>query len=265
MTNIRLQMVCKKEAQNGRRSGLISIVLAILGFGWCFLLPLSQAEQFSESPPALEISEKQAILRAILSSIDQLEQEVRVKQEELRSPRAEGRREELIQEIKEIGNKLGELRRNFNEIASGVDPAIFSASEEVEINWTKELKELLRPVINELRRLSARPREIDQLRTKIARYREQRLQVEKGLNNIQELAKQTSDPELVSHLLQLQEEWQDVSLRYRLEFPECPFPVLESGDASVERRTGTRRGTDYIQWCPLVSPLSQLLHSLGKP
>jgi len=131
------------------------VVYTLSIYVFCGLLrtvPAGHAQEPAPLPPATQIREKQTTLLDILRSINQLEHELTVKQEELRSPRAEGRHEEVTQHIQEIGVKLARLRKNLNEIASGVDPEAFARQqEELGLDWQKRLLELLSPVLNELR------------------------------------------------------------------------------------------------------------------
>src|SRR5437016_13960924 len=100
-------------------------------------------------------------LLSIHSSIAQLDRDIATTQEELRSPRGEGRRDELTQQIKTLGEKLAQLRENFNEVATGVALQQATAKKaEVEPDWRHRILDLLSPVLNEVRRLTTRPREL---------------------------------------------------------------------------------------------------------
>jgi hypothetical protein len=117
------------------------------------------------------MQEKQTVLLGILHAIEQVEKDLQAQQEELRSRQAEGRQEELTRQIKTIGDKLRLLRDNLNEVASSVELEAFTGKpEDVPLDWQKELLNLLRPALNELARLTARPRELERLRMEIARY-----------------------------------------------------------------------------------------------
>jgi small-conductance mechanosensitive channel len=166
------------------------------------------ALQPSAVPTSPEITGKQAILLGILRSINQLEDELKAKREELRSPQAEGRQDEVVQQIKKIADKLTLMRENLNEVASGVDLDAFSTQADVDPNWQKRLYDLLRPLINELTRLTARPREIEQLRTLIEHHQEQLQIVGKAQDSIGKLLAQRPDSALIPALQQLQNDWE---------------------------------------------------------
>jgi hypothetical protein len=88
---------------HGRAVPLGSVVLLV---GLLLTVSHGSTQGPAESQLPAEIREKQAILLGIQRSIALLEGELQATQEELRSPRGEGRREELTQRIKTFGEKL---------------------------------------------------------------------------------------------------------------------------------------------------------------
>jgi small-conductance mechanosensitive channel len=184
------------------------LLLAWFGAGVSLGMTAQPVQQPAETTPPPEIIEKQTILLDILRSVEQLEHDLKQKQREIRSPQAEGRKEEMLKEIQQLSAKIRTLRDNLNKIASGVDLDAFAQQDQEEIDWKKTALELLHPVINELTRLTARPREIEQLRTRIIRDKEQLRVTEKGLKNITQLLTYQQDPALTAALTQLQHDWE---------------------------------------------------------
>jgi hypothetical protein len=201
--------------QHGCPWRLGSIVLLM---GLLLSLALGSAQEPPENQPPAEIREKQAILLGVQRSIAQLEDELKAKQEELRSPSAEGRQQELLQQIKTISDKLDKLRETLNAVASGVDLQVFSGKpEDLQFDWQRRVLDLLRPLLNEFTRLTARPRELERLRSEIAGYLEQGQVAERAIANIDLFAAHSPDPALSAQLRQIQREWearrQDLSTR----------------------------------------------------
>ena len=89
---------------HGRAVRLGSVVLLV---GLLLTVSHGSTQGPGESQLPAEIREKQAILLGIQRSIAQLEAELQATQEELRSPRGEGHREELTQRIKTWGERKG--------------------------------------------------------------------------------------------------------------------------------------------------------------
>jgi len=173
------------------------------------VLPLAAEPPPAAVSPAAQEPGKRATLLDIVRTIEQLERERAARQEESRSPQAEGRQEEITQQIQAIGEKLRQLRASLNKIASGVNPEIFATKKEVSgLDWQQKPLEFLLPVINELGRLTAHSRDIDRLRSTIASAQERRRWAEQALDNLRTLAAHTTNPVLAPYLQRLQQEWE---------------------------------------------------------
>jgi hypothetical protein len=179
----------------------------VLGLLWS--LAAGQAQPPASVSPAASQPDKRTTLLDIARTIEQLERDRAARQEEPRSPQAEGRQEEITQQIQSIGEKLQRLWASLNEIASGVNPELFAAKkEEPALDWQQKLLEFLEPILNELGRLTAHSRDIDRLQTTIASAQEQCRWAEQALDNLRTLAAHTSNPLLVPYLQRLQQEWE---------------------------------------------------------
>lgn len=119
-------------------------------------------------------------LTRVLAARRQIEADLEALQSELRSDASRGREAEIEGEIRTLSAELAELNRNFAELAAGVDPASVDADQSPEeLELSREVRDLLGPLVNELKRATSRPREIDRLRTEIAE-REKRLELIQG-------------------------------------------------------------------------------------
>jgi hypothetical protein len=166
------------------------------------------AQQPASSAPVEGELEQQDVLLGIIKSISQIEREMQVVQSDLRSPDSEGNRDELRNQLQQQREKLEALRKSFDAMATGVDFSVFNTSAHQDINWQERLLELLRPLINELTRLTAGPREIEQLRTRISNNERQLHAISVGLANIALIVGQVSDETLEARLRQLKSDWE---------------------------------------------------------
>jgi len=158
----------------------------------------SAAAQPSEAPAPGARTES---LESIVRSIRTLNRELAAKQDEMRSLAGEGRRDEITRQIEGIVERVNQLEENFQEIASGIDPEAFVAKHDTTtVDWSKDLQEILSPVVNEVRRLTRRPREIDRLRSGIEEYEGQLLLIEQAKQNVQQHLTTTASPELTQRL-----------------------------------------------------------------
>lgn len=124
-------------------------------------------------------------------------------------------------------------------VASGVDLNVFKKTDQTGIDWQKRVLELLQPVLNELTRLTAGPREIEQLRSAIADYSEQLRVIAKGLDNITQLASHAQDESLSSRLQALKQKWeswrQEVETQLQVTTQQLKQKLDEGGHPVLER------------------------------
>ncbi len=154
-----------------------------------------------------ELANKRDGLLALLRSIRKREAELDQRRADLVNPRYEGRREELEAQVKSLDADLDVMDRRFKELASGVDVDIESRTE-LEFDWTKEVKELLGPAINELKRVTTRPREMDRLRREIDVLGERLKTIEHAQENLNRFLQRFPDPELAVPLGEIVAEWE---------------------------------------------------------
>lgn len=151
---------------------------------------------------------REASLVAVLAARRQVESELRALQAELRSDAADGRQSEIERRIQERATELRNLARSFSELSTGVDPdALDDVDEPVPFELARELRDLLAPLINEVKRATSRPREIDRLRTEIADHEEQLATIERAIARLDAIAKATRDEALAKALATERKDW----------------------------------------------------------
>ncbi len=89
-------------------------------------------------------------------------------------------RDKLRQELTDVGSRVGELERDLEEIATGVELKTFNTRVKMKFDWAEELQDLIGPIVHELRGLTARPRELERLRREVDYYERKRLPAFKG-------------------------------------------------------------------------------------
>ena len=165
----------------------------------------------AEKAMTAELAEdqRQRNLKNIYQSIEQAETELRAKQRELHGIEGEGRQDELTSEIQTLVARLRNLRHDFDQIASGVDSSAFSQrADSAEISWNQEFTDLVRPLLNEMRDLTSRPREIDFLRREIGKFQDRIALTEQATAEIDELRGKVKDQALKTRLDESREVWQ---------------------------------------------------------
>lgn len=144
---------------------------------------------------------REASLVAVLVSRRQAEAELRALQAELQSDAARGRESDLERKVRAIAAELERLNRSFSELATGVDPLSLDAEPEAApFELARELRVLLSPLINELKRATSRPRELDRLRTEIAELESQMKTIDKAIAKLDVVRDASKDTALVKEL-----------------------------------------------------------------
>ena len=102
---------------------------------------------------------REGSLSAVLAARRQVESDLRELQAELRSDAARGRESEIERQIRARSDDLTSLARSFSELATGVDPLSLEVDPEPSgFELSREVRVLLAPLINELKRATSRPR-----------------------------------------------------------------------------------------------------------
>ncbi len=146
--------------------------------------------------------------RESLISIIQSEQKVRESLAKIYSK--EERSEADVREIADLEERLLGLQHNFSEISTGVDLNIIVHEQSVEtMDWSKELLQLLQPLLNEIRRVTSKPREIDHIRTTIEDLKLKIATSNVALDNLQKLANVTEQKILLEKLTAEELKWKN--------------------------------------------------------
>jgi len=142
----------------------------------------AEAEVVSQLPIS---SPNNDTLQKILLSKQTLQKKLSEEEKGLKKEKTEARQETIRAEIQEISSRIQALDSDFESIVSGVDPAEFSVITE-NVDWQQELRELLSPILEETRKMTARPREMEALRKQVALYRKRINLTDNAIKNIQQ-------------------------------------------------------------------------------
>ncbi len=119
-----------------------------------------------------------------------------------------GEREALEAELKTLVERREVLRADFESIATGLDPGEYDRAPQAGFVLKEEIDELLRPIIDELKGLTARPREIEQLRSELGVWQGRLALADGALARLGQLP-EIEDPELAGTLAQTRGTWEE--------------------------------------------------------
>ncbi len=170
--------------------------------------PAQPQEESAPEPEVVPVSTVDTLI-GIMESLEMLKGEIKAKEKELKGVRSEDQKGPIEEELTRLRKQLDNLAKDFESIATGVDMGTFVSRPQERFDWTQEFQELLSPIIQELKGMTARPREIEKLRNEVAYY-EQRLPVARSaLESLQKLLAETKDQKLKNRLTEAEKNWKN--------------------------------------------------------
>jgi len=165
----------------------------------------------SQMGSASQTSEQNTIqsLEAMVQSMNNLSRMISATREVMDGPNGIGREKELKARLDELEMKLQVMEGSFEQLSAGMGLDALHQEKKQDIDWNRELAEFLAPIMNELKKMTSRPREIEAFRTEIARYSSQ-LQLAKGAQErLISMVSQTNNPQLIEKLGKLTRSWEN--------------------------------------------------------
>ena len=118
-------------------------------------------------------------------------------------------RQALEQKIERINKDITSLHLAFEHIAlGGINVSALTDQPEQEIDWRVELEQVSRPLLSTLKELTAKPRQVDNLRRESARLEDQLNLIEKAIESIRHFKQQTLPPIAANPINQLLIDWE---------------------------------------------------------
>ena len=197
-----------------RLAGLLLVALVLFGIAPVF----GQNPALNTPLPGKNAAEAEIERNALstlntLSGILQAQQDLLTKiqqQEEfLKAAESDDEKTRIRSEIGDLQKRVIAAEKNFQSIATGIESEIFDQTSKTEFNWQTELQEIVGPIIEELKNLTARPREIERLRQDITTYTRQQTAIQSALDNILILKQYTTDSKIEQALSATENLWVD--------------------------------------------------------
>ncbi len=184
------------------------LYIALFSVIFSCVLQNTAHDQPSESEK-IDVAYRSTILtlETIIRSLQDLNQRLDAKRKEHTEA---GTREEKIRiegEINKLSKDIRGLEKDFEKIATGVDLESSEVNIGKDFDWNTEIRELLGPALQELKNMTARPRQIEKLRGQVSYYEKRLPIVRKAIANTDKLIIQASDSELKVRLNKLKRNW----------------------------------------------------------
>ncbi len=183
--------------------------------GTYLMLSGHQAEAEVVSQRHVSSQNNEALEKIILAK-KTLKKKLSEEEKNLKKEKTEAGQEAVRADIQEITSRLQALDSDFESIVSGVDPAEFFVTTE-SVDWQQELRDLLSPILEEMKRMTARPREMESLRKQVALYQKRINLTDNAIKNIQQhldgADSETMKQELKPLILSRQQHYDELKAR----------------------------------------------------
>ncbi len=145
-------------------------------------------------------------LKAILDGINATAIQISSMEKELKSA-PETQKARIKEDLTDLYERMDDLIDNFARTASGFDLDEITSEDKEEINLESEIRELLAPIIIELKAVTNRPRRIEQLNRKLNKARQVQEKVQLAMTRINNVLDQVEDRTLKTRLQALAQDW----------------------------------------------------------
>jgi predicted nucleic acid-binding Zn-ribbon protein len=172
-------------------------------------LPETPAENEQPQPPA-DPPTLDAQLRTLLETIQTVEAERTAINRQLRRTTNADEAQKLQEHAEQLARRLENLRISFEELATkGLSTDDLKPKPATEFDWQQELEEVIRPLLDELKQLTERPRTIERLRGEQTRAENQIQIAETAMGRLETTLQQIETSAVTQALEKVLEEWRD--------------------------------------------------------
>ena len=181
-------------------AGLIAIFLLVpAAFAQTETPQTVTQDSSSEAERTQRIGKLEQIKRVLEDKRNELGQ----LQNELKSA-SELDRVKIEAQIVALESNIEELTQSFERIAvSGVNLKSLDKAEEPKLDWRNELLQVARPILDSLKEATAKPRQIEELRTAIGLYEQQLQAIDKAIESTGQLERNEMSGAVAEELLAL--------------------------------------------------------------
>ena len=180
--------------------------------------PAAPANGEDKSAPAL---------RALLANIAAAEAELAQKRELFQQAQTAEEKAAAGKEADVLREKIDGLRLDFASLAAGRDWRTVTTREPEKFDAAQEVEQLLRPILREMKGLTAKPREIESLRATVNEHRKREGEVTAALDHLAEIVDTLPAGELKTPLRALRADWERQLAQIRNDLAVAQFQLSE--------------------------------------
>jgi hypothetical protein len=217
----------------------------------CFFYAAVEITRAQEAPPAQE-PKPLASIRALRSTIEASAAELEEKQDRLLNASTAAEKEIIGTQIRKLNEKLAALGNELESVATGIDASQLDDQFNKQIDFNAEVGEFFRPLIQEAKRATAKPRELEDLRAAVAFHTKRVATANQAISQLRELIANAKNADTKATLEELEKGWG----RRRAEYDNQLITAQYQLDKRLE--------SDGSFWDTLSSGIATFFSTKGK-
>jgi len=210
-----------------------SALLAVAVAGW---LPIpAQAQPEATATQTSAPANTLETLGSLINLKTQLQKDIENLDRQVDKAPSEAEKAALRQQADKLKSDLRTVSSNFENIAAGVEISSLRSPDKEKLDFQAEVMALLRPLIDEMKDMTARVRQKSDLKEKISFYEERLPVIEQAIANIDRLAQQSNGNPVRKALEATADEWkkQQAFMQSERQAAELQLDKLVASEGSL--------------------------------
>lgn len=190
------------------KSVFICLVLIIASQAFANQTQISSISQTKENVSLSDESNALRAMAGLIENMTAIRNEIEDEKKFLVGASTEELRLKTEKEINDLTSKLEIMGNNFESIATGIDVNSYKSTPQATFDWKQEIQELITPIIQSIKNMSARPREIEKNKNRLDYLRQKETLTNTALKNLDSRINATEDKQLKKTLNEMKKKWE---------------------------------------------------------
>lgn len=171
----------------------------------------SHLQPFSEPVGTASLSEDSSAFRAmagLLENMDSIRDSIENEKRLLIKTSTEEQRLKVEKEINSLSSKLESLQKSFESIATGIDVNDYESVPQSSFDWKQELQDLFTPIIQSMKNMSSRPRDIEKNKNRLNYLKQKEVLTKAAIKNLESRISASGDKHISNILKDMKKKWE---------------------------------------------------------
>ncbi len=168
----------------------------------CWLAPATPllSQEIPQPPPPVEGGKSAERLRTLIPALTAAEKELDAEQDRFAQAVTPDEKAEIATEVDQQRERVNQLRDNFRTLATGVEEGTYLSEAEKAVSWQKNLEDIVAPISQGVREMTAGPRQMAELRKELEIWNERKRLSDAAMARLEEVAAFIDSEEILGEL-----------------------------------------------------------------